>query len=162
MLRKILVISCLPIVLISCRFNDSFDHDLLIDFKKFQTIVEEHPQELKGKYFDVADDYHWIVESNFERLFSFLNQDDKERFLSMLESGKVKRIEVKSLRFIKFKIRPNYNNYLLNKEWKELWIVYDGTDQKLTIEDLEKGEELIMIEENWFKWIIKEQRYIGG
>ena len=157
--KRIIVLGFLVLLLSSCGFDDSFDKSLLSDFKKFQILIENHSNEIKGEYFEVKDDYGWIVKSNFKRLFDFLEKDDLERFQKLFDKEEIQRIEIHNSHHISFKIRPDYNNSLLHSEWKELWIIYD--DEK-TIQDLSDETNTSLLEQNWYKRIITAKRYIGG
>ena len=148
------------ILISSCSFNDSFNPKLLNDFKMFQTVIENNSENIKDEPFDIADGYHWITESNFENLFSFTTPKFKNRFNKLFKDEEITRIEVWNKKCIRFRIRPNYNNSLLKSEWNELWIIYNsGCDCKCQEIPNEKVE---LIENNWYKVISKNKRYIGG
>ncbi|WP_299261847.1 hypothetical protein [uncultured Aquimarina sp.] len=166
MKSKIILFLLLNFVLSSCKFDDSFDEKLLADFKVFQEIIDENPDKIKGLNFDIADSYRWIVESNFNRLFSFANENFKNRFIELFDNKLITRIEVNNKKCIQFRIRPDYNNSLLKSEWNELWIVYNpGCDcvchKKINGYEV-SNDNIKQIEKNWFKVISKNKRYIGG
>jgi len=115
----------------SCSFDDSFNLKLLDDFKSFKNVVENNSENIKGEYFDIADDYHWITESNFENLFQFTTPDFRNRFQTLFKNKEITKIKVWDKKCIQFRIRPDHNNSLLKSEWNELWIIYNsGCDCK--------------------------------
>ncbi|WP_291722774.1 hypothetical protein [Bernardetia sp.] len=143
----------IPIIILfnSCVFDDSFDVALLDDFKSFQKVIQDNPSQIK-------DEYGWIIESNFDRLFDFTDENFKNKFIELYKQNKITRIEVLNEKCISFRIRPNYNNSFLKSEWKELWVIYNGECECVCLDKANALE----IEDNWYKIITTKKRYIGG
>ena len=102
MQSKIILIILLNIILVGCKFDDTFDENLLEDFKIFQKTIEEQPDET----FEKTDNYRWIVESNFNRLFSFTDKSFKDRFTNLFNEKEITRIEINDKKCIQFRIIP--------------------------------------------------------
>ena len=153
-------------LLVGCSSIDSYDKDLVPIFKDFQKSVELNKEKLKGEYFEIADGYHWIVKSNFKRLFPFLDNKQQYVIQKLFDNEEISRIEIWDVDCILFKIKPNYNNHLLKSEWDILYIAYNNNcDCKCheVIDEWEIPQERITkIEEKWLKVIAKGKRYIGG
>ena len=163
---KNLLLILICFLISSCNFDDSFNQELLDDFKNLQKVVENNPEKIKGEYFDIADEYHRITKSNFEKLFSFTTPELKKRFKEMFENKEITRIEIWDKNCIQIRIRPDYNNSLIKSEWNELWIIYNsGCDcvchKRINQIDIPE-EKIDLIEKNWYKVVSKNRRYIGG
>lgn len=177
-MKRMFFLLILSFYTLSCTstVNKDFDSDLLPVFKKFQKIIEMNPDKLRSKHYnniaekveytEIADGFRWIVESNFNRLFKFLNDKDREEIHDILKTKRVVRIEVKDQNCILFKIRPDFENNLWLSDWEELYIgYYNNCDcvchKRINQTDIPQ-DKITTIENNWFKVIAKNRRYIGG
>lgn len=99
--------------------SNSIDTDIelntFLKLKKFQEAIAEHP---------IENGSNWIVESNFKRLFYFLDKSIKEETFALFKNGQIQRIVILDKKCILIKIRPDYNNNLMKSKWQELYIAY--------------------------------------
>lgn len=137
--------------------DTDIDKNILPTLKKFQKIIADH---------EIESGYNYIVESNFNRLFKFVDNSDKEEIYQLFKKGQIKRIEVWDKKCILIKIRPDFDNSLIQSSWQELYIAYyDSCDcvchRRINQIEVPK-EKISAIEKNWYKIIAKNKRYIGG
>lgn len=143
-----------------------FNEQNLAIFKKLQGIIRENPDALHGTESNFPSEYGWVVESNFNRLFGFLAQEDKDAIMKLFQTKQLARIEIENQNCILFKIRPDYENSLFWASWDELYIAYYNDcpcvcHRKINWNEVPPGK-IIKLENNWFKVIARDQRYIGG
>jgi len=150
---------------------------LVPELKKFKNIVVDSINTLKvkdstsikmtlnaGFEVGVNDEYRRIVESNFNRLFDFLNQQNRDEFYSLFKMKKIVMINIFNEKCIYFKVLPDFDNNLFMSSWEELYVVYDKSGERLYTrigETAVADNKIQLLEENWYRVIVTKERYIG-
>ena len=141
----------------SSSIDTDIDKNVLPTLKKFQKIIAEH---------EIEGGYNYIVESNFNRLFHFLDKSDKEEIYQLFKKGQINRIEVWDKKCILIKIRPDFNNRLTKSTWQELYIAYYDSCECVCHKRINQidipQEKISTIGKKWYKVIATNKRYIGG
>ena len=141
----------------SASVDTEIDKNVVPTLKKFQKIIAGH---------QIEEGYNYIVESNFNRLFNFLDKYDKEEIYQLFKKRQINRIEVLDQKCILVRIRPDFDNSFIKSSWQELYIAYyDNCDCVChkTINQIDVPQAKIStIEKKWYKVIAINKRYIGG